>query len=286
MRTIVLCMTAISFSALAADQPQNDAPPVIRVYVERIKPGRSGAHEVSESAFVRAFAKANYPAHYLALSSMAGPEEVWFVEEHASFADVEKAEKAAEAPALRAELRAASAADGETLSNTNSLIAIYRKDLSYRAEEAVAELGKMRYVNVISARMKPGMDQKLASTVAEMQKIYNNAQMTQAVIVYQVISGAPAGMLLLFEPVTTLAEWDKYPAMLQALKTAGGRKFEALHRDLEDLTASEEARLMSISPRMSYVPKEIAAADPGFWMPKETAAKPAPKRPAVKRPAR
>ena len=280
MRRTFLCTTAILFSALAADPPANDPAPVIRIYVEQIKPGRSAAHEASESAFVRAFAKANYPAHYLALNSMAGREEAWFLEAHASFADVEKAEKASEAPALRADLKAAWAADGDLLTNTNSLIAVYRKDLSYRAEEAMAGLGKMRYVNVITVRLKPGSEQKLVSTVMEVQKIYNNAQMTQAVLVYQVISGAPTGMFLLFEPVTTLAEWDKYPAMLQALKNAGGRKFDALQRDFQDITTFEEGRLMSINPKMSYVPKEIAAADPAFWMPKEAPVKPTAKRPA------
>jgi hypothetical protein len=286
MRTTLLCTTAIVFSAWAAEPGQPEPPAVVRVYVEQLKPGKAVAHETSESAFARAFAKANYPTHYLALSAMSGPEEVWFVEEFASFADVEKSLKAAEAPALKSDLKAAWAADGELLSGARSLMGVYRKDLSYRGEEAMAGLAKTRYVNVITVRLKTGSEPRLISTIGELQKIYNNAEVTMPVVVYQVISGAPAGMYLLFEPITTLAEWDKYPAMMQSLKNAGGRKFDALQKDMEDMMTFEESRLMAINPQMSYVSKETAAADPDFWTPKAAAAKAAPKRPAAKREAR
>ena len=105
----------------------------------------------------------------------------------------------------------------------------------------------------------------------------------QPVIVYQMISGAPQGTFLLFEPVTTLAEWDKYPAMMQSLKNAGGRKFEALQKDFQEITLFEESRLMAISPQMSYVSKETVAGDPNFWTLKQ--AKPASSKAAKKRPA-
>jgi len=283
MRTTLLCTTAIVFSAWAAEPGQPEPPAVVRVYVEQLKPGKAVVHETSESAFARAFARANYPAHYLALSAMSGPEEVWFVEEFGSFADVEKSVKAADAPALKSDLKAAWAADGELLSGAHSLIGVYRKDISYRDEEAMAGLAKTRYVNVITVRLKPGSEPKLTSTIGELLKIYSNAGMTQPVLVYQVISGAQAGMFLLFEPITTLAEWDKYPAMMQALKNAGGRKFEALQKDMQEIMTFEEGRLMAISPQMSYVSKQVTAADPDFWIPKAAGAQPTPKRRAAKK---
>ena len=101
---------------------QGDPPPVLRVYVEQVKPGKNAAHEKSESAFARTFAKANYPAHYIGLNPMAGDNEAWFLEAHGSFADVEKAEKASDAPAVKADLDQVMATDGEYLSGTRSLI--------------------------------------------------------------------------------------------------------------------------------------------------------------------
>jgi hypothetical protein len=239
-----------------------------------VKPGKNAAHEKSENAFARASAKANYPAHYIALNSMAGGNEAWFLEAHNSFADVEKAEKAGEAPAVKPDLDQAMATDGEYLSGSRSLIGVFRKDLSYEPETAPG-VAKSRYMNVITLRVKLGSEAQLAANIKEMVKIYTSAQMQQPVIAYQVISGAPAGTYILFEPFVSLAEWDKYPALNQALKTAGGRKFDALHKELIEMTTFEESRLMSISAKMSYVSKEMAAADPDFWTPK-------PAKPAVK----
>jgi len=198
---------------------------------------------------------------------MAGNSEAWFLEAHGSFADVEKAEKASDAPAVKGDLDQAMATDGEYLSGTRTMIAVYRKDLSYEPENPPG-MAKSRYIDVITLRFKTGTSQQLAATMKEMAKIHASAQLTQPMHMYQVISGASNGTYLLLEPIVSLAEWDKYPAMMQALRTAGGRKFDALQKDLQEIILSDEGRLMSIDPKMSYVSKEMAAGDPDFWTPK------------------
>lgn len=282
MHATLICTSFVLLSGAGAAQAQGDPPPVIRVYVEQVKPGKNAAHEKSESNFARTFAKANYPAHYIGLNAMSGANEAWFVEAHGSFADVEKAEKAGDAPALKGDLDQVMATDGEYLSGMRSLIGVFRKDLSYEPESAPG-LAKSRYMNVVTLRFKMGSDQQLAANVKEMVKIYNSAQMQQPMLVYQIISGAQGGTYLLFEPFVSLAEWDKYPAMMQALRTAGGHKFDALQKEFTDITVFEEGRLMSISPAMSYVSKETAAGSPDFWTPKpKAAAKPASRAGAAK----
>src|SRR5438105_3949665 len=166
MRTL-LCTSFVLYYGASAAQAQGNPPPVLRVYVEQVKLGKNAAHEKSESAFARAFAKANYPAHYIGLNPMSGANEAWFLEAHGSFAEVEKAEKAGDAPALKADLDQAMATDGEYLSGMRSLIAVFRKDLSYEPENAPG-LSKSRYMNVVTIRIKPGSDQRLAATVKEM----------------------------------------------------------------------------------------------------------------------
>jgi len=270
---------------MAAAQDQKSPPPILRVYVEQVKPGKSAAHEKSESAFARAFAKANFPAHYLALTAMAGANEVWFVEEHSSFAEVEHDEKVGEEPALKAELDQLDAADGESVAASRSLIGVYRSDLSYRAEQAAATMPKMRYVDVGTLRVKPGSETRLAAAVRDMINIYNNVQLDWPVLVYQVISGAQSGTFLIFQAFPTLAEWDKYPAILRSLRETGGRKFDAVEATLNDITAFNESRLMSISPKMSYVTREFSSADPEFWTPKPKPPAAKPMRSAAKPPA-
>jgi hypothetical protein len=267
MRNTLLYTSLALIYGVAAAQAQNGPPPVIRIYVEQVKPGKNAAHEKSESAFAHTIAKANHPAHYIALDSMAGGNEAWFVEAHNSFADVEKAEKASDAEPLKTETAQVMATDGEYLSGMRSLIGVYRSDLSYDPEGSPS-LSKTRYMNVVTMRIKMATEQRLVSTVNEMIKIYKNVAMPQAVLVYQMISGAPSGTYLVFEPIASLADWDKYPAIMKSIRDTAGRKFDALEKDFADFTTFEEGRLMSINPRMSYVSKETIAGDPDFWAPK------------------
>jgi hypothetical protein len=283
MRISVLLTATVVFCGWTAADAQSAPPPVLRIYVEHVKPGKMPAHQKSEAAFVRAFTKANYPAHYIALESMTGGDVAWFVEEHASFAEVEQTEKLGEAQPLRSELDQATAVDGEYISTESSMIAVYRPDLSFRPEQAVTDLPKMRYVEVIHMRIKPGSDSKFVSAVKDFADIYKNIQFEGSVLAYQVIAGAPSGSFVVFEPVTSLAEWDKYPAIMKSLRETGGKKFQDAEARFNEITVGEESNLMSVSPKMSYVTKETAAADPDFWMPKT---KPAAAKPAAKAPAK
>jgi hypothetical protein len=256
-------------------------PPVVRIYIEQVKPGKNAAHEKSESAWARTFARGNYPAHYIALDAMAGGNESWFVESHSSFADVEKAEKASDAEPLKSELQQASSMDGEYLSGNRTLIALLRRDLTYEPEGAPS-LSKTRYMNVITVRIKMGTEQRLVSAVNDLIKIYKNVAMPQAAMAYQVISGAPSGTYLIFEPMAALADWDKYPAIMESIRATAARKFDAVEKDFADFSTFEEGRLMSINPHMSYPSREVIAGDPAFWAPKPKPAAAEPKKTAAK----
>jgi hypothetical protein len=276
MRTPLLYSALALVYGLASAQAQNGPPPVIRVYEESLKPGKNAAHEKAESAYVHAYAKANFPAHYIALDSMAGPSEAWFVEGHASFDAVEKAEKAGDAAPLKAEVDQATAIDGEYLTGMRALIGVYRGDLSYDPEGSPS-LSKTRYMNVITVRIKMGTENRLSTAVTDLIKIYKNVAMPQATLVYQMISGAPSGTYLIFEPMTSLSDWDKYPTIMQSIRDTSRGKFDAVERAFAEITTLYEGRLFSINPRMSYVSKETVTGDPDFWAPKPKAAPPAKK---------
>jgi hypothetical protein len=267
MRTSLLYTSFALIYGLVPAHAQGGPPAVIRVYVEQVKPGRNAAHIRAESAYARTFAKANYPSYYIGLDSMSGNNESWFVESHKSFAEVEKSEKAVDVEPIKSELEQAAAADGEYLNGMRSMIGVFRKDLTYDPEGSPS-LSKWRYVNLVTIRIKMGMDQRLVSTVGELLKIYKNVAMPQAAIVYQMISGAPAGTFLIFEPLTSLAEWDKFPAIMQSIRDTASRKFDAVEKDFAEISTVEEGRLMAVNPRMSYVSKETVAGDADFWTPK------------------
>src|SRR5579863_6456137 len=75
---LLLCGTA----GVAAAQEQSSMHPPPKVLVimrEWVKPGRSGlSHEKTESAFVQAMNKANWPVHYIAMDSMSGKNRSLF----------------------------------------------------------------------------------------------------------------------------------------------------------------------------------------------------------------
>src|SRR5713226_1172009 len=83
----ILC--AASF-ILTAQQP--GPPKVLRIFREDIKEGKSAAHEKVEARWAQMNARLKYPANSLALTSLTGTGQAWFLEGHDSFAAIGNAE--------------------------------------------------------------------------------------------------------------------------------------------------------------------------------------------------
>ncbi|MGA9363823.1 MAG: hypothetical protein WBW16_05575, partial [Bacteroidota bacterium] len=216
MATIVRLSLAFStvvllsplYQALAQPPASPSMPKVVLIYREEVKPGKGAAHEKVEVGWPQAFAKANYPVHYLAMTSMAGQNEAWFLEGYDSFASIEKADQAIDKnTTLKTELEKLSERDGELLSGMRTLITTYRDDLSYRPN---VTLSQMRYMTVMTMRVRLGHD----SDFVAMRKIVNagheKANIDEHWAIYQVVSGAPAGTYLLFLPMKSMAQMDAY----------------------------------------------------------------------------
>ena len=271
----MLC--AASF-LLSAQQP--GPPKVLRIFREDVKEGKSSAHEKVEARWAQMNARIKYPANSLALTSLSGTSQAWFLEGHDSFAAIGAAEAFYAKPAVKPEIDALEAQDAEFRSSSRSWIAVFRNDLSYRIPQMLESIPTARYVNVLIFRVHQGRDQEfvdLAKTaIAALQKSASD----QPVAVYQVVSGAPNGMYLLFEPSASLKTLDDGPArseaMMNAMGDAGSKRFI---KSAGETLASAESLLFTINPKMSYPPKEVAAGDPDFWTPKpaKPAAKPATK---------
>src|SRR5579864_6284353 len=88
----------------------------------------------------------------------------------------------------------------------------------------------------------------------------------QPVATYQIVSGAPTGTYLLFEPSASLKALDAAPersrALFQAMGDAGTKRFMTMGGEA---IAQQEALLFAIDPKMSYVSPRISSADPAFW---------------------
>jgi hypothetical protein len=262
-------LAVLLFAAAAAAQTPGP-PQVLRIIRQTLKPGTMAEQEKLAATAARALARAKYPANFLALSSMSGEPETWIVESHNSFASVEAAATFVDnTPAVKWWLGQYEAQSGASIAQIRRLLAIYRPDLSYRGDQFANDLPKMRYVSIVMVRLVPARDADFAEAVRLVKGAYEKSGSDQPLIVYQVVSGAPGPSYLFFSPMVSLKTIDDSPARGKAMREALGE--DAAAKTLKtsaEVTAASESFLFALNPRLSYVSKDFADADPDFWTPK------------------
>ena len=258
----------------------NEPPAVIQITRESVKEGRGAAHRRVEQDYANTFRKNKFPFHYIGLSSMSGPNEAWFLAAYPSFAGVEEADQLSQKAPLKSDLELADARDGELRAESRSLTMVLRKDLSYLPENRVP-LGKVRYFMIDNYRMRLGQSEAFTAGAKMLLDGYRKANLKEEVLGYEVIAGAPNGVFLFLVPMESLKDMDAAMANRKALADAVGQdNLNRLTKGEGEVFQTMESTLFSVSPEMSYLPKEIEDADPAFWRPKVTvsrAAKPAEK---------
>lgn len=274
----VACLLGSAVPRAAAEEPP-PPPKILQIIREEVKPGKAAAHEKVEAGWPRAFAKANWPTHYLALTSLTGPSEAWFAVGYDSYAAWEKDSKATEAnKALSAELEALSVKDAEFISGARSLAAMRREDLGLGPN---VDVSKVRYFRIVTFRVRPGHDKDFADAVKIVKDAYQKADVPVSWVVYQVSGGMPGPTFLVWIPMRSLAETDAALAAAKAIMEAEGEEGQkALTKAAADGYLSVEQNFFAVSPKMSYPPKEWVEKDPAFWAPKAEA--PAPAKPVGK----
>lgn len=268
-----LCLASAPAVAAAQEASPTQSPPkVLQIFVESVKPGKGAAHAKVEAGWPAAFRKAKWPTHYLAATSMSGPGEAWFLSGYESFAAMETDQRNVDkTPVLSKELERLSQVDGDLLSGTRNILAVYRPDLSYRPDVSIAA---MRYFALTIINLKPGYD----SAFAEVRKVihagHDKANMDEHWAMYQVASGGSGSTYLLLIPMKSLTEADV--AQESHGKPYGDALGEAGRQQLRDFTRagleSSETKLLSFSPKMSYPSAEWVKQDPEFWAPKTVTA--------------
>ncbi|MGB9456482.1 MAG: hypothetical protein WCB12_10585 [Bryobacteraceae bacterium] len=276
MKMLIALAALSAGGALAVFAQEQGPPPVLQIGRELIKEGKGAAHEKTEAAFVRAFRKADFPGHYLALSAMSGPNEVWFVEAFPSFEMSAEWEAESEKEPLKSAFEEADAADGALRERSNSMWAVYRPKLSYRPDKL--DVGKTRFVRVFTYHVRPGHTEDFLEEAAVVIGGYDRANIDRSFLGYEVKAGAPAGTYMFFEGLASLKPLDTADEQNQAfISILGADRLKRLDEFEASGIASEEANLFQVSPKMSYVSNATEDEDPAFWRPKPPAMKPAAK---------
>lgn len=265
-----LCLV-FTFSCITAaqDKPQGSSsiPRVLQITREYTKPGRAGMmHDMAESAFVQAEARANWPTHYIAMTSLSGKQRALFLTSYTSFEAWEKDNAAVEKnAALSDALDRASVADGALLESVDQGVFVFNDELSLRP---LANLSPMRYMEISVYHVKPGRDKEWNDLVKMVKTTYEKAVPGSHWGTFEQVFGGDGGTYIVLTARKTLAEVDHgiqvEDKQFEAAMGPDGMK------KLDELVAasieSSQHQLFSFNPRMSYVAEEWIKADP-FWKP-------------------
>ena len=270
----LLALVAAATSAMAQGMPTTQ-PKFLQIYREQVKMGRTGDHAKWEAGWPAAFEKNKNPYSYIALVSVTGPNEAWYVSPLASQAAYGETLAREDAdPVLRAELDRLSRGDAEFVSESTSLQALARPDLSYGN---FPDLAMMRFWEISTYRVKPGHEDAFAAAAKAWASATARTAPGTSWRTYEVVAGAPGGTYLIFSSHGSFADFDKSATDGEAtFKSLSFDERTALDKYFADAALSTVTNRYRLDPGQSFVPAETRQKDPAFWMPKAAAAAKAP----------
>lgn len=270
-RAVHLCAPLLAVAGSLAAQAMAP-PPYLQIVQEEVKVGRGGAHPAIESGWPRAFAKAKIPNYYIAMTTVYGPPEAWFSGGARSIAEIEEQNQAIEkAPGLGRELDRLSQADAANLSSYRSVLARYHPELSNGPDINPAE---MRIWEVLIFSVRPGHEGDFAEGAKLYRSLVEGAKVTFPWATYEVMSGMPGPVFLVFVPHKTLTEIDPATGPMAGIEKAMNPETMKKLGELSEGYSSVESRIFAVSPEMSYPRPEWVAQDRAFWGKKRPATGP------------
>jgi hypothetical protein len=274
---IALLTLVCGVSAGAAAQGQGlptSQPSMITVIREQVKVGRAAEHARIEAGWPALYGRASSPDYYLAMTSLTGAPEAWYVipsANNAAYGEMMKRDMG-----QRDELDRLSRADAEVLDGMRTIQAMARPDLSMGA---YPDLAKQRFWEITIARVRPGREQDFDAAAKAYGSAAKRSAPNSQFRVYQVIAGMPTPTYIIFSSVSNYADFDQmFADGMKAMGAATADEMAALQKFSTDATISWETNRYRLDPSQSYVSREVRASDPSFWGAMPTA------RPATRRP--
>jgi hypothetical protein len=273
---IAAAFTAYAVSATAQGSLPASQPNYLTIVREEVKLGRAAEHERIEAGWPAAYEKAKSPDYYLAYVSTTGRNEAWYItpfDSHKAMGDSMKRES--DDAVLAAELKRLQRADADVLNNLTIMQVMARKDLSMGA---FPDLARTRFVEITIFRVRPGHERGFEEAAKAYGSAAKRAAPDTSYRVYQVMAGIPGPTYLVFSSTQSFAEFDRAAQQdMDVMKRASQEERNTLEKFSAEGLVNTETQRFRVDPAMSYVPKEIRASDPAFWMPK----KPAPAKPTT-----
>jgi hypothetical protein len=265
-------------SAISAQEKAAPTPKVLQVTREYVKAGRAGAaHEKTETAFVEAMRKANWPTNYIGMTSLSGKSRALFLTSYPTFEAWEKDNAAvAKNAELSSAIDKAEMADGDILDSLDQMVFYFSEDLSLHPK---TDLSPMRFFEFTSFQIKPGKDREWREVVKMAKEGYEKGIPDAHWGMFALVYGGTeeGGAYVAITGHKSLSEVDQ--------GFAGGKKFEEAMGDegmkkldamFADCVSGTSQTLFAVNPHMSYVSEAWIKSDPGFWEGKSSSAASAP----------
>lgn len=264
--TVLALVAGVSTTALAQGIPAAQ-PKFLHIYREQVKPARVAEHAQWEAGWPAAFEKAKSPYAYLALQSLTGPQEVWYVAPFASqtaYGDSMKWEEAQ--PGLVAEYDRLAKGDAEFLAESTALQAVAAPELSHGAYPDIAT---QRFWEITTFRIRPGHEPEWIAATNAYKAAAKRSAPNASWRTYRVVAGAPDGTFLVFSSVASFGEFDKMASEGEAtMKGATPEEMGVLGKFMRESVINVATNRYRLDPKQSYVDAVTKAKDPAFWSPK------------------
>jgi hypothetical protein len=199
-----------------------------------------------EEAAARFCAQAHCPNPYVAITSITGPTEVWWINGVDSMETLEKVwNDYAANQEIKQELDRVAFNKADLAFPGTNLLARFRDDLSFSSDTTIAYA---RYISISIAKVRPGQLAAFEKTRLALKAARQRTGRAQWV--YQVGSGAEDGTFLLMTPGRNMQE-------IHTFDTSDDR--------IPDSVLTSETRLYAVSPSLSMPAQSWIEADPDFW---------------------
>lgn len=280
-RLALLALVCTGGAATAAAQGAGlptSQPAVLTIIREEVKVGRAAEHARLEAGWPAAFGRVNSPDYYLAMTSITGLPEAWYLVPSASYAAMgERMKRDASDPASVAELDRLSRADAELINSSRTIEAVARPDLSMGS---FPDLATQRFWEITIFRARPGHEQEFDAAAKAYISAAQRSAPTTNFRTYQVTAGMVGPTYIIFSSVAKFADFDQMMANgIKTMTGANATEQAALMKFSTDGMLSAETNRFRLDPRQSYVSRETRATDSAFWGAMPSAARPGARRP-------
>jgi hypothetical protein len=265
--TLLWVLAAAGFGSSTATLAQGlpkAQPKLVTIVRESVKTGRNADHSKHEAGWPAAFEKAKSKDYYIAMTSLTGPNEAWYIipsESNAAYGETMKQQD--KDPVLTAELDRLSLKDADYIDGARTIQAMAMPDLTVGE---FPDVNKVRFFEVTTFRIKPGHAMEFEEAAKAYASARKRADAKAGYRVYQVTGGMPSPTYLVISSVEDYGQFDQIMAADRATwKQATTEEKGVLQKASSEGMISVESNRFRVDPHMSYVPKETRDMDPEFW---------------------